>query len=267
MCKAATFSLIAVLMLVAGAIGCHRDNTENTGNEGNPECAANGPTNVVENAPAPTEPATLPTTGGGSAENAPATTESSTTMDNGSARLGPDNSAPSNAPPSVIPSETAEKTYIIKAGDSLWTIAKSQYGDGSKHDLIAKANPGLNPNALKVGSKIVIPPLPSSGTPGESGTVVTHPGDSAGETYTIQSGDTFTTIAQKHYGSGAKANLIEKANPGVNPKNLKVGSKITLPPDTTPTSSESPSTSTSRPVHKKPVHKKPPDETPDRPEF
>ena len=260
MCKAATFSLIAVLMLVAGAIGCHRDNTENATNETS-ECAANGPTNIVENV-APTEPATGPTSSTAPAENMAATTESSTTMDNG-ARLGADNGAVSNVAPPVVP-ETAEKTYVIKAGDSLWTIAKEQYGDGSKHDLIAKANPGINPNNLKVGAKLVIPPLPNAG---DSGTVVSHPSDSAGETYTIQPGDSLTTIAQKHYGSGLKAKLIEKANPGINPHNLKVGSKITLPVDTTPTTSESPTTSTSRPAHKKPVHKKPPAETPDRPQF
>jgi LysM repeat protein len=95
---------------------------------------------------------------------------------------------------------------------------------------------------------------------------VTHPGETAGETYTVQSGDTLWTIAQKHYGNGVKAKLIEQANPGLK-GTLHIGQKITLPVDTTPTTSESPSTSTSRPAHKKPVHKKPAGESPARPEF
>jgi nucleoid-associated protein YgaU len=255
-------------MLVAGAIGCHRDNTENTANEGASECKANEATNVVENVAPATESTTGPTSGTAMSETAPATAESSTTMDNSATRLPADNSAASNVP---TPSDsgltsTAEKTYIVKSGDSLWTIAKEQYGDGSKHDLIAKANPNLNPNNLKVGSKLIIPPLPPSGTPGDSGTVVTHPGETAGETYTVQSGDTLWTIAQKHYGNGVKAKLIEQANPGLK-GTLHIGQKITLPVDTTPTTSESPSTSTSRPAHKKPVHKKPAGESPARPEF
>lgn len=269
MCKAATFSLVTVLMLVAGAIGCHRDNTENAANETG-ECKANEPTNVVENVAPTTEPATEATTSTAPSETMPATTESSTTMDNGAARLPADNSAATNSPGSSDSglTSTAEKTYIVKSGDSLWTIAKSQYGDGSKHDLIAKANPSMNPNALKVGTKLIIPPLPSTGTPGDAGTVVSHPGETSGETYTVQSGDTLWTIAQKHYGNGVKAKLIEQANPGIK-STLHIGQKITLPADTTPTTSESPSTgtSTSRPAHRKPAHKKPASDTPARPEF
>ena len=268
MCKAATFSLAAVLMLVAGAIGCHRDNTENTANEAG-ECKANEPTNVVESNVAPTtESTTAPTTTTATSETAAATTEtsSSTTMDNSASRLPADNSAAANTatPPDTGVTATAEKTYTVKPGDSLWTIAKEQYGDGSKHDLIAKANPTLNPNNLKVGSKIVIPPLP---TAPESGTVVTHPGETAGETYTVKAGDTLWTIAQSHYGNGVKAKLIEQANPGLK-GTLHIGQKITLPVDPTPTTSESPTTSTSRPAHKKKTTpKKPSGDSPARPEF
>ena len=273
MCKAATFGWVAVLMLVAGAIGCHRDNTENTANESG-ECKAE-PTNVVENAAPATEPSTLPTSSTSTAESGPATTESSTTMssttmDNGGTRLPADNSAAANEPPrhsDLGSTDTTEKTYIVKAGDNLWLIAKSEYHDASKHDLIAKANPNIDPTNLKVGSKLVIPPLPATGTPGDSGTVVQHPGETAGETYTVQSGDTLWTIAQKHYGNGVKAKLIEQANPGIK-GTLHIGQKIVLPPaDTTPTPS-SDSTSTSRPTHKKrTTHKKPADDSTARPLF
>ena len=48
-------------------------------------------------------------------------------------------------------------------------------------------------------------------------------------TYTIQAGDTFSAIAQKLYGDGARWTAIAKANPLVDPIRLKVGQVIKLP--------------------------------------
>ena len=47
--------------------------------------------------------------------------------------------------------------YTIKKGDSLWSIAKSHYGDGNKWKLIASANPKLDPNKVQAGQTITIP--------------------------------------------------------------------------------------------------------------
>jgi 5'-nucleotidase len=49
------------------------------------------------------------------------------------------------------------RTYVVQKGDTLFAIAKSEYGDGSKYKKIAAANPGVNAGALKAGQKIVIP--------------------------------------------------------------------------------------------------------------
>jgi 5'-nucleotidase / UDP-sugar diphosphatase len=49
------------------------------------------------------------------------------------------------------------KSYTIKPGDNLWNIAKEVYGDGTKYQRILDANPGLNPDNMKPGTKIVIP--------------------------------------------------------------------------------------------------------------
>lgn len=48
------------------------------------------------------------------------------------------------------------KSYKVKAGDTLWDIAKRFYGDGSKHDLIAKKNGIKNPKALPVGKVLML---------------------------------------------------------------------------------------------------------------
>lgn len=52
---------------------------------------------------------------------------------------------------------TTNKTYTIKKGDTLFSIAKSNYGTGRDWQKIASANPGLEPSKLRVGQQIVIP--------------------------------------------------------------------------------------------------------------
>ena len=50
-------------------------------------------------------------------------------------------------------------TYAVQPGDSLWTIAASEYGDGSKWNQIFEANRELlkSPDDLREGLSLVIP--------------------------------------------------------------------------------------------------------------
>jgi LysM repeat protein len=48
-------------------------------------------------------------------------------------------------------------TYTVKKGDTLFRIAKDHYGDGKQWQRSASANPGVTPNALRVGQKLVVP--------------------------------------------------------------------------------------------------------------
>lgn len=50
-------------------------------------------------------------------------------------------------------------TYIVKAGDSLWGIAKVSYGDGSKYTKVYSANKNIikSPSLIYPGQKLVIP--------------------------------------------------------------------------------------------------------------
>lgn len=54
-------------------------------------------------------------------------------------------------------------------------------------------------------------------------------------TYTIESGDTFDEIAEKH---GCSAEEIEAANPGVDPTDLQIGATIHLPGSAPPASNQ-----------------------------
>lgn len=49
------------------------------------------------------------------------------------------------------------KTHTVVSGDTLWAIAKAQYGDGSKYTEIATANSIANPNLIYVGQVLTIP--------------------------------------------------------------------------------------------------------------
>lgn len=48
-------------------------------------------------------------------------------------------------------------SYQVKKGDTLFSIAKSRYGNGNQWQRIAQANPGLSPQTLKAGQTITIP--------------------------------------------------------------------------------------------------------------
>lgn len=55
------------------------------------------------------------------------------------------------------PPTTSGATYVVKPGDTLWSIASRKLGSGLKWELLAAANPDLANGELKVGQRIVIP--------------------------------------------------------------------------------------------------------------
>lgn len=52
--------------------------------------------------------------------------------------------------------ETA-KSYVVKPGDSLWKIAKTQLNDGSRYKEIAQLNNIANPDRISVGMTLLLP--------------------------------------------------------------------------------------------------------------
>jgi nucleoid-associated protein YgaU len=190
--------------------------------------AAAGPTA----APAPTAP-------GGAPAGAPTT--STRVVPTGFATpVGTEAVAPPAAPQNGSPATPAKSDppapkappavteYTVKSGDTLEGIARAQLGDGQKWHAIVDLNPGLDPKALKVGQKIK---LPAGGAPVAAESAKDAAKD-AGNTYTVQKGDTLMAIARKFYNSDTDWKRILEANPSSlkgEPANLKTGMKLVIP--------------------------------------
>jgi LysM repeat protein len=104
--------------------------------------------------------------------------------------------------------------YGIQAGDTLWDLARRS---GTTVDTILRNNPGIDPDSLRVGQIICIPPIPGAIRICSPGTVP----------YRIQPGDTLSALAQK---TGTTVTRILENNKGIFPENLEVGSTICIPP-------------------------------------
>jgi nucleoid-associated protein YgaU len=133
------------------------------------------------------------------------------------------------APAAPAPPPTIE--YTVKVNDTMVSIAEQWFGDASKWDLIAKANPLVDPNRLRVGQTLRLPPKDASREQGaERAAAVPIP-------YVVKSGDTLTRIAGQYYGNSGMWRIIYDANRsaiGDDPNALRVGVRLTIPPAPTP---------------------------------
>jgi len=124
-------------------------------------------------------------------------------------------------------------TYKVKSGDSFWYIAEKFYGSGARFNDIAKANPSVKSTELSIGTVLTIPldkPKTAAVSPSSAPALSTSSTvDSSQKTYKVQEGDSFWSIASKMLGGGVEWEKIARANPSINPDNLKVGSMLVIP--------------------------------------
>lgn len=125
--------------------------------------------------------------------------------------------------------------YTIKAGDTFSTISEKMYGSKKYAQTLVKANPDVNPNRLKIGKEITVPPKEQVATIGGSfdtaRSTLSAPID-ATKQYRVAPGDTLSHISQKLYGKSTKWQAIydlNKATIGADEARLKVGMLLDLP--------------------------------------
>lgn len=99
--------------------------------------------------------------------------------------------------------------YIIQQGDTLYGISQRLEISLSR---ILEANPGINPNNLRIGQTICIPYIPAC-PPNHT-------------EYIIQPGDTLAKIAGIY---NVTVENILKSNPSVDPNYLRIAQRICIP--------------------------------------
>jgi len=111
----------------------------------------------------------------------------------------------------VLTVKEGTSIYTVKSGDTLSEIA-SRFGTTS--NALAELNDIANPNLISVGQKLKVNGVESVSVPKSNKT-----------TYTVQSGDTLSEIAQKY---GTTANAIASQNGINNPNLISVGQKLSI---------------------------------------
>ena len=152
--------------------------------------------------------------------------------------------APASAPPVTRSAPVAPVApramgtdYRVASGDTLSSIAQSWFGREQDWPLILKANPDLNPDRLRIGQSIVLPPktrgvraVPAA--PRQESSTASSARPSPGTSYRIRSGDSLSRISQEAYGTAKYWERIYQANRsliGDDPADLTVGMSLRIP--------------------------------------
>lgn len=127
-------------------------------------------------------------------------------------------------PPPIQPEPTAAgfTEHTISKGESFYTLGK-KYGVGFK--AIADANSGVNPNRLKIGDKVKIPPSKSQAGGASAAAVTTTAVDGGTKTYKVKSGDNLMKIAKAN---GVSLKELRAAN-NLKTDQIKVGQSLKIP--------------------------------------
>lgn len=161
----------------------------------------------------------------------------------------PSGGTPSGTPPAVT---TSGETHTVQSGDTLSSIAEQKLGAERYWPLIQAANPGLDPDKIRIGQKIKLPsketilaannkppetakpsPQPTLTNSGNSASSATDHKAAAGgtTTYEVVKGDTLVEIAKKSLGDAGRWEEIFNLNRDQlpSPDRVRPGMKLKIP--------------------------------------
>ena len=114
--------------------------------------------------------------------------------------------------PATAPKPEAA-SYTVKAGDSWWSIAASQLGDGSRYKELAAYNGKKPTDTIYAGQAIKLPVKTAS----------------VAKTYTVKAGDSWWSIAASQLGDGTRYAELAKLNGKTAASVIHPGDVIKLP--------------------------------------
>lgn len=118
--------------------------------------------------------------------------------------------------------------YTVEPGDTLWSIAEAFYGRPEKHTVIAKANKLKESALIHPGDRLRIP-LVGARVPRVTRAVgVPEPPEEGYQLYTVQPGDTLSSIAKTFLGDPRKYTIIAEQNGIVNPSLIRPGQVLRI---------------------------------------
>lgn len=115
--------------------------------------------------------------------------------------------------PTVSQQPLTAVPYTVKAGDSWWSIAAAQLGNGTRYTELAACNNKKPTDTIYAGQVIKLPVKTAS----------------AARTYTVKAGDSWWSIAAAQLGDGARYNELAKLNGKTAASVIHPGDVIKLP--------------------------------------
>jgi len=132
--------------------------------------------------------------------------------------------------PATQPAGTV--THVIQAGETLSSISKRYYGVETLWSLIAKANPSINPDRVRAGQSLTIPPLASAPSSASSKSNENDRAFDSARQYAVQPGESLYKISVKLWGDARHVDALYELNKskiGSDPARVKAGMILNLP--------------------------------------
>lgn len=124
--------------------------------------------------------------------------------------------------------------YSVQPGDTFASIALKFFGSRGKADVIANANPLVDPTRIRAGRVLRIPRDPANiqGKPTVRPPTTGEASPGSSRTHTVVRGDTLSGISQKYYGTIKRVDLILQSNRSVlsRAEDLRPGQVLKIPP-------------------------------------
>jgi len=131
----------------------------------------------------------------------------------------------------ATPPAATERVHVVRKNETLSGIAKTVYGDAGSWRRIANANPRVDPDRLRPGTRLRIPADEPAGARPAAAREVPAPvaaSRPATRSYTVRKGDALADIAKRELGSERRWREIKTLN-GLRNEIIHPGQTLVLP--------------------------------------